>query len=80
VPTIGRQLTLLGTVEEGVEHSCLILTDRHTGRRFNLTGGDPHVVKVGATVTVVGIPRSDLMSYCQQGQIFQVLRASTARP
>ncbi len=63
-------------MEEGVERGCLLLKDTATGLRYNLTGGNAAVVKPGATLTVVGIIRKDLMSYCQQGQIFQVLGAT----
>ncbi len=72
-PVAGQQLTLTGTIEEGVEHGCLLLTDTATGRRYNLTGGNPAIIKVGVKVKVVGVIRKDLMSYCQQGAIFQVL-------
>jgi hypothetical protein len=72
---VAAKLTLTGTVESGVEHGCLLLTDRKSGRRVNLSGGNPSIVKAGATVTVVGVIRGDLMSYCQQGPIFQVLEA-----
>jgi hypothetical protein len=72
----GRQLTLHGTVEEGVEPGCLLLKDTTTGLRYNLTGGNEAIVKVGATLTVVGVVRKDLRSYCQQGQILQVLQAT----
>lgn len=72
----GAGLTLTGTVEAGVEPSCLLLTDETTGRRLNITGGDKTVVKVGARITVVGQIRTDLRSYCQQGPIFQVLTAT----
>jgi hypothetical protein len=71
----GGRLTLTGTVESGVEPSCLVLTDEKTGMRVNLTGGN-RLVRVGARVTVVGQIRTDLMSYCQQGQIFEVLTAT----
>ncbi len=72
----GARLTLRGTVEAGVEHGCLVLTDRATGKRFTLTAGKPAIVKAGADISVVGVLRTDLMSYCQQGPIFQVLTAT----
>jgi hypothetical protein len=74
----GARLTIVGTVEDGVEPSCLILTDEKTGRRYNAMGGDRAIVKVGARIKVVGVIRTDVMSYCQQGQILQVLQASKA--
>ena len=77
--TPGARLTLRGTVEAGVEHGCLVLTDRATGRRFTLTAGKPAIVKVGADLTVVGVIRTDLMSYCQQGPIFHVISATPSK-
>ena len=72
------KLTLTGTIEAGVEHGCLVLTDDRTKRRVNLSGGNQDIVKAGATVTVVGVIRGDMLSYCQQGPIFQVLQATAA--
>jgi len=72
------KLTLTGTIEAGVEHGCLVLTDDRTKRRVNLSGGNQDVVKAGATVTVVGVIRGDMLSYCQQGPIFQVVQATAA--
>jgi hypothetical protein len=74
----GARVTVVGTVEDGVEPSCLILTDEKTGRRYNVMGGDRAVVKIGARVKVVGVIRTDMMSFCQQGQILQALQASKA--
>ena len=71
-----EQLTLTGVVEAGVEPNCLLLTDATSGKKFNLTGGAPSIVKPEARVKVVGVIRNDLMSYCQQGTIFQVLKAT----
>lgn len=57
---------------------CLLLTDEKTGRRVNLSGGNDAVVALGARITVTGRIRTDLMSYCQQGAIFQVESATAA--
>jgi len=70
--------TLVGTVAAGVEAGCLILTDETTGRQYNLTGGDKAILKAGARVKVTGVTPTDMMSYCQQGAIFQVLTAAKA--
>jgi hypothetical protein len=71
----GAELTLTGTVEAGVEASCLILRDEKTGRQVNLNGGNKDV-RLGVRVTVVGRIRNDLMSFCQQGPIFVVSSAT----
>jgi len=73
--SVTGQLTLTGTVENGVEHGCLLLADEKTGRKVNLRGGDSSIIKDGAAVTVVGVLRPGAISFCQQGPIFQVLQA-----
>lgn len=74
----GARVSLTGRVEAGVERGCMVLTDERTGLRVTLSGGQRAVVRLGARVTVVGRIRSDLMSFCQQGPILQVLTV-TAR-
>ena len=73
--TPGRRLTLTGTVESGVEPSCLVLKDEKTGLQVNISGSN-RLVRAGARVTVVGQIRTDVMSYCQQGPIFEVIAAT----
>lgn len=70
------ELTLSGTVEAGVEYGCLILNAG--GSTYNLLGGDPAVVKVGARVNVRGRPDPGIITTCQQGTPFQVLEAHPA--
>jgi hypothetical protein len=41
-------------------------------------GGDPNIVKVGANVTVKGRLVTGVMSYCMQGQPFQISQASAS--
>ncbi len=71
----GKPLTLTGTVEEGVERGCLVMTDRATGKVYNLRGGGSSLVRAGAMLRLTGVTRTDLVSYCQQGAIFQVRTA-----
>jgi hypothetical protein len=66
-------LVLTGLVEPGVEARCLILKD--AGRTYQLMGGDPAIVKAGARVRVTGHIAVGVMSYCMQGQPFQVTEA-----
>ncbi|HKT01114.1 MAG TPA: DUF5818 domain-containing protein, partial [Rugosimonospora sp.] len=69
-------LTLSGTVEQGVEPGCLILrTD--TGKGYELSPGNHVQLKVGDQVVVTGKVATGMMSHCQQGPIFQV---SSVRP
>jgi hypothetical protein len=72
-PPSGVALVLTGQVQAGVEPKCLILTDG--GQAYQLMGGDPAVVKVGARVRVTGHVVDNVMSYCMQGKPFQVTEA-----
>lgn len=72
----GAQVTVTGTVEAGVEASCLLL--RTGSVSYLLLGGDPAVVKAGARVRVTGVVRTDIMTYCMQGVPLQVTAASPA--
>jgi uncharacterized protein DUF5818 len=66
-------MVLTGQVEAGVEAGCLILRD--TAGTYQLIGGDPAIVKVGARVRVTGHVAVGVMSYCMQGKPFQVVSA-----
>ncbi|MEU3453915.1 hypothetical protein ABZ671_09965 [Micromonospora sp. NPDC006766] len=58
--------TLTGTVQAGVEPSCLLLDGNL------LVGGPREALKPGARVTVTGHAQPDLMTTCQQGTPFVV--------
>jgi hypothetical protein len=62
-----------GTVEQGVEAGCLVLRPEGpgSGELWTLTGevGD---LRPGQRVTVRGSLRPDAVSFCQQGQVFEV--------
>ena len=64
--------TLTGTVTNGVEAGCLLLSG------YQLMGGPRDVLKSGKPVRVTGHPQPDLASYCQQGIPFVVERAEPA--
>jgi hypothetical protein len=69
----GTSTKLTGTLEQGVEPSCLVL--RGTGRDHTLYFADPQVkkqAKIGDTVTVVGQARPTQITTCQQGIPFLV--------
>jgi hypothetical protein len=66
-------ITLSGQVEAGVEVNCLIL--RSGGKVYQLMGGDQNVIKAGNNVTVRGHVATGVMSYCMQGEPFQVTEA-----
>ncbi len=63
-------LVVTGTVTEGVEQGCLVLTDGDT--TYLLLGADDELVP-GAEVTVEGTLADDVMTICQQGTPLQVL-------
>ena len=66
-------ITLSGQVEAGVEVNCLIL--RAGGKVYQLMGGDQNVIKAGNNVTVRGHVATGVMSYCMQGEPFQITEA-----
>jgi hypothetical protein len=66
-------VTMSGQIETGVEAHCLIL--RTNGATYQLMGGDPNIVKAGNNVVVTGHVVKGMMSYCMQGQPFQISQA-----
>lgn len=70
------EITIRGVVAAGVEPGCTVL-EVDSGPPYLLIGGDESVLKVGARVEVVGLPRPDLVTTCQQGTPLQV---SSAQP
>lgn len=76
-------ISVIGTVQAGVELGCLILVP--TAGQFPpvtgawlLMGGDRKVLVPGARVQVIGRPRSDVLTTCQQGYPLEVLSATPA--
>lgn len=69
----GEVIEVRGTVTEGVEAGCLILTPESAGTDGpwvligNTTG-----LEAGQTVTLRGTPAPDVMTTCQQGTPFRV--------
>jgi hypothetical protein len=61
------ELTVTGTVTEGVEPNCLLL-DAEGGRRYLLVGGDRADLRAGSRVAVTGHLDRGLLSTCQQGE------------
>ncbi len=61
------EVTVTGTVTEGVEPNCLLL-DASGGRQYLLVGGDRSELQAGARVAVTGRVDRGLASTCQQGE------------
>ncbi len=61
------EVTVTGTVTEGVEPNCLLL-DAGGGRQYLLVGGDRSELQAGARVAVTGRVDRGLLSTCQQGE------------
>ena len=72
----GTEVTLRGTVREGVEASCVLLVDDDGAVLANLLGNDaPEItaeLTTGARVEVTGSFLQGVMTTCQQGPPFQV--------
>jgi hypothetical protein len=62
-----------GTLEKGVEAGCLVFTpeDAGSGEVWTLTG-DVGDLRPGQRATIRGSLRPDAVSFCQQGQVFEV--------
>jgi hypothetical protein len=75
-PARTGEVTLTGQVETGVEAHCLIL--RSNGGTYQLMGGDTNIVKAGNNVVVTGHVVKGVMSYCMQGQPFEITQARLA--
>jgi hypothetical protein len=65
-PPAAGQVTVTGTVVEGVEGGCLLLEGG--GQRYLLVGGDRSQLRSGARVAVTGRVDRGLLSTCQQGE------------
>ena len=63
-------VTVSGTVSDGVEAGCLVLTtDEGTYTLIGQTRG----LTAGSQVTLRGVPAPDVLTTCQQGTAFRVL-------
>jgi hypothetical protein len=70
------EVTVSGTVVEGVEPNCLLL-DAEGGTTYLLVGGDRAELRAGAKVTVKGRVDRGLLSTCQQGEPLVVASIET---
>jgi hypothetical protein len=61
------QITVTGTLSDGVEPGCLLLQSEQ-GTEYLLVGGDRGKLTAGGRVQVTGVLSPDLLSICQQGQ------------
>lgn len=72
------EISVTGTVEMlDIEGGCKVLRAGPT-TVYEIKGGDPEVLKVGAKVTVRGKIRSDIMTICQVGPVLEVLSSQPA--
>ena len=65
-PDKGQVTTLRGTVAEGVEAGCFLLTAQD-GKQYLLLGGDRTVITAGGAIEVDAVLQPGLMTTCQQG-------------
>ena len=75
-PKPTSQTTVVGVVEEGVEHGCIML--RTTGELYQLVGSADPMIQPGARLRVTGRPNPNLITTCQQGTPFQVVEVHPA--
>ncbi|GAA0555276.1 uncharacterized protein DUF461 [Saccharopolyspora erythraea NRRL 2338] len=72
-PTDQWKISVVGTVEQGAEPGCLLLSER--GRAYILLDGDPAVVHPGARVAVHGQLEPGTPAGCGHGDVLRVLDA-----
>jgi hypothetical protein len=72
----GTITTLQGTLAQGVEAGCVVLTDDTGAVLANLFGLDQTATPLGTDVEVTGTFEPDMMTTCQQGTPFEVVSAS----
>jgi hypothetical protein len=76
--TSGSEITLTGLVERvEIEGGCTVLRS-DTSKTYELKGGDPAIVRAGNRVTITGGVRSDLVTICQMGPVFEVISSRPA--
>jgi hypothetical protein len=71
-PSAGSEMTITGTLQEGVEGNCVLL--KTPDRLYQLIGGDRSKLQgtTAGKVTVTGRIATGMMTTCQQGTPFQV--------
>jgi hypothetical protein len=73
-PSASAEATIRGRVEEGVEAGCIVLRG-DDGVTYLLLGGDRALLVAGSRLEVVGQLEPDLVTTCQQGTPFTMVRA-----
>jgi hypothetical protein len=69
MPSDGATTTISGTIDAGVEPNCIVL-DKHL---LVLKDAEQKAIaRPGASVTVTGTPKPDMMTTCMQGTPFVV--------
>jgi len=73
-PAPGKRVsvTVIGSIEEGVEQGCLVLTDEETGTVYSVTQDELPEIGPGTRVKVEGHIDPGMVSYCQQGEVIIV--------
>ncbi len=69
-------VTIVGVVEAGVEHVCLML--RTADELYQLVSTADPLIKPGVRLRVNGRPNPNLITTCQQGTPFQVVEVHPA--
>jgi hypothetical protein len=70
------EITVVGVIEEGVEHGCTIL--RSGEALYQLMGSTDPLIMIGARISVTGKTNPGLVTTCQQGTPLLVIAVRPA--
>jgi len=71
------ELTVVGVVEEGVEHGCIVLR-ADNGSMYQLMGSTDALIRPGNRVSVRGRLNPGIVTTCMQGTPLQVVSIQPA--
>lgn len=78
-PAAAQTVSILGCVSRGVEVGCLVITDRKTGKTYQINGAQPQPDPAKNLVVRLEGKIAHLLDFCQQGAILQDITWSYTR-
>jgi hypothetical protein len=73
----GQRVSILGCVNQGVEHGCLVITDRKTGKTYQINAAEPKPDPAQQLVVALQAQINEgAVDFCQQGPILTAIKWS----